>query len=52
MTSSGKLIDKKIFRVKTYCFWIDQGDVFVDKKLAKEKYNPNNIVCEVCQGCQ
>ena len=44
--------DEKQDEVKTYCFWIDQGDVFVLKSIAKEKYNRNNIVCEVCQGCQ
>lgn len=52
MISSGRLSDRKQFRVKTYCFYIMEGNVYVDKFVAKDKYKEDNLVCRNCKGCQ
>ena len=52
MISSGRLSDRKQFRIKTYCFWIGEGNVFVDKGVARDKYSPVNMICRECKGCQ
>lgn len=52
MISSGRLSDRKQHRVKTCCFWIEEGNIYVDKEEAKDKYVPNNIICRNCKGCQ
>lgn len=52
MISSGRLSDKKQHLVKTYCFWIGEGDLYVDKKTASDKYRKENIICRNCKGCQ
>ena len=52
MISSGRLSDRKQFRIKTYCFWISEGNVFIDKSEAKGKYVATNLICRNCKGCQ
>ena len=52
MISSGRLSDRKQYRIKTYCFWIGDGELFVDKKEALSRYDKDNLICNACQGCQ
>lgn len=52
MISSGRLRDRDQDRIKTYCFWIGEGNVFIEKNVAKDKYVVTNLVCRSCMGCQ
>ena len=52
MISSGRLSDRKQHKIKTYCFWIGEGNVYVDKKVAKDHFVEENLVCRACKGCQ
>jgi hypothetical protein len=37
---------------RVYCFWIWEGKEEVDIRIARDRYNPRNIVCKGCKECQ